>query len=147
MGLLKKLGLGPKDAAEAVGAVADKAADVVERFKGSERQDHEFARDNLADAAKATAEARAYDPRTSGTHKFSEWVNVIVDAINRMVRPVLAYTLMGSLFNWWSVTLNTGDPLMVTLALSVFGFYFGVRAVTEDLPKVIRALRALRSPK
>jgi hypothetical protein len=144
MSFLSKLGVGPKDAVEAVGAVVDKGADVVERFTGSNRQDHEQARENLADDAKNTQDARAYEPRTTGTHKFSEWVNVVVDAINRLVRPILAYTLMGSLFGWWSVTLNTGDPLMTSMALTVFGFYFGVRAITQDLPRFLKALKELR---
>lgn len=145
MSLLSKLGIGPKDAAEAVGKVVDKAADTVERFNGSERQDHDHARENFGDASKATAEARTYDPRTTGQNVVSEWVNVGVDALNRLIRPAVAILLIGGTFGVWNLAVTTTDPIVLGWTESVVGFYFGVRAITQDLPRLLAALKSLRS--
>lgn len=147
MGLLSKLGIGPKEAAEAVGSVVDKAADTVERFKGSDRQEHAQARENFTDKSKATAEARAYDPRTTGTHFVSEVINVIVDALNRLIRPGVAILLIGGTFGMWDLAVTTSDPIVLGWTEAVVGFYFGVRAITQDLPRLLQALKQLRSSK
>lgn len=149
MGLLSKLGLGPKDAAEAVIKTAEGAADIVERWKPSEQAKHNMSREDYADKTKATQEARAYDPRTTMQETrllgaIGNFINLLVDSANRMIRPGLAVTLMGGLFGWWEVKLNTSDPLLVELSIAVFGFYFGVRAITQDLPRLLRALKDLR---
>lgn len=150
MSLLKRLGIGPKDAAEAVVETAGGIADIVERWKPSDKAKHDMARETLADAADNVQEARQYDPRSSveGAGLFASVVNsfnVLVDGCNRLVRPTLAFTLMGTLFSWWEVELNTKDPLTTSLALAVFGFYFGVRGLTEDLPKLLRAIVDFRN--
>lgn len=145
MSLLSKLGIGPKEAAEGVGKVVDKAADTYERFKGSERQDHQHARENFGDASKATDEARKYDPRTTGNNVVSEWINVVVDALNRLIRPMVAILLIGGTFGMWNLSVTTTDPIVLGWTEAVVGFYFGVRAITQDLPRLLAALKALRS--
>jgi hypothetical protein len=147
MGILSKLGIGPKEAADAVGSVVDKAADTVERFKGSDRQDHAQQRENFGDAAKATDDARKYDPRTTGTQFISEVVNVSVDALNRLIRPGVAILLIGGTFGMWDLAVTTTDPIVLGWTESVVGFYFGVRAITQDLPRLLAALKSLRSAK
>lgn len=145
MSIFSKLGIGPKEAAEGVGKIVDKAADTVERFKGSERQDHQFARDNLGDQTKATADARTYDPRTTGQNVVSEWINVVVDALNRLIRPAVAILLLGGTFGMWNLAVTTSDPIVLGWTEAVVGFYFGVRAITQDLPRLLAALKSLRS--
>lgn len=148
MGLLTKIfGTGVADAAM---TVAERGADIVERWKPSDKAKHDMAREDLGDEAKNVADARTYEPKSEvqGTSLLAiavQTINVVVDAANRMVRPTLAFTLMGTLFGWWDVTLNTKDPLMTQLALGVFAFYFGVRGLTEDLPKIIKALKGIRA--
>lgn len=150
MGLLSKLGMGPKDAAEAVVETAGGVADIVERWKPSEKAKHDMAREDLGDVAKNVEDARDYEPKSvvEGVSLFAQVANsfnVLVDGVNRLVRPTLAFTLMGALFSWWDVELNTKDPLMTNLSLAVFGFYFGVRGLTEDLPKFLRAIAEYRN--
>lgn len=145
MSLLSKLGIGPKEAAAGVGKLIDKTADTVERFKGSERQDHAQRREDFADKVQATNEARAYDPRTAGSNVVSEWVNVFVDALNRLIRPAVAILLIGGTFGMWDLSVTTDDPVVLGWTEAVVGFYFGVRAITQDLPRLLAALKQLRS--
>jgi hypothetical protein len=145
MSLLKKLGLGPKDAAEAVVETAEGVADIVERWKPSEKAKHDMQRETFSDEAKATDEARQYDPRTVGTNVFSEWVNVGVDALNRLIRPGVAIILVGGTFGLWELRVETTDPIVLGWTQLVVGFYFGVRAITQDLPALLKALKNLRN--
>lgn len=147
MSILKKLGLGPKDAADAVVETAEGVADIVERWKPSEKAKHEMKRENLKDEAQYTQEARSYDPRTTGTDKFSEWVNVFVDALNRLIRPGAAILLLGGTFGAWDLQVQTVDPVVLGWTEAVVGFYFGVRAITQDLPRLLKALKDLRNAK
>jgi hypothetical protein len=147
MGLLSKLGLGPKDAAEAVTEIAEAGADIVERWKPSERAKHDMGREKFGDAVSATEQARQYEPRTTASDTFSTWINVVVDAIIRMIRPGVAILLIGATFGMWNVSVVTNDPIVLGWTEAVVGFYFGVRAITQDLPSLILALRQLRSSK
>jgi len=144
MGWLKKLGLGPQDAAEAVMDVAEGTADIVERWKPSEKAKHDMREDSLEHEAKHTQEAREYDPRTTGTNVFSEWINVTVDALNRLIRPGCAILLIGGTFGLWDLAVTTTDPVVLGWTEAVVGFYFGVRAVTQDIPRLLEAIKKLR---
>ena len=143
--LLDKLGLGPKDAAEAVVETASGVADIVERWKPSEKAKHEMARENLADEAGYTEAARKYEPKTQGSSKFSEYINVVIDGLNRLIRPGAAILLLGATFGMWDVQVETRDPAVLGWTEAVVGFYFGVRAITQDIPKFIKALVNIRA--
>lgn len=144
MSLLSKLGLGPKEAAGVVTDTVEKVADVVERWKPSEKAKHEMREESLSNEAKYTAEARVYEPKTSGADTFSTWVNVIIDGINRLIRPAAAILLLGGTFGLWELKVETVDPVVLGWTEAVVGFYFGVRAVTQDIPKLLAALAAIR---
>lgn len=152
MSILKKLGLGPKDAADAVMEVAERGADIVERWKPSDKAKHEMAREDLADQRTGTQEARSYDPRTEAKTggllgSISEMVNVLVDATNRMIRPGVAVLLIGGTFGLWDLKVETVDPVVLGWTEAVVGFYFGVRTVVYDIPKLLKALKELRNAK
>lgn len=141
---LSKIGLGPKEAAEAVVDTAEGVADIVERWKPSEKAKHEMKRENLKDEAGYTEEARKYEPKTTGSGKFSEYVNVSIDGLNRLIRPGAAILLLGATFGLWNVQVETRDPLVLGWTEAVVGFYFGVRAITQDIPKFLKALASIR---
>lgn len=144
MSLLKKLGLGPKDAAEAVVDTAEGVADIVERWKPSEKAKHDMAREDLSDNAKYVEEARKYEPKTTGASAFSEWVNVSIDGINRLIRPGVAIILIGGVFGAWNLNVETTDPVVLGWAEQVVIFYFGARTVVKDIPRLLKALKELR---
>lgn len=150
MSILSKLGLGPKDAAETVVKTAEGVADIVERWKPSERAKHDMAREDLGDQRTAAQEARAYDPRSSATSGsilggISDIINVSVDATNRLIRPGVAVLLIGGTFGLWDLQVQTADPVVLGWTEAVVGFYFGVRTVVYDIPKLLVAIKALRS--
>lgn len=145
MGLLSKLGIGPKDAADVVMDVAERGADIVERWKPSDKAKHEMQQEDLAADAKYTQEARVYDPRTNGLTAVSEWINVGVDALNRLIRPGVAIILIGGTFGMWDLAVTTTDPVVLGWTEAVVGFYFGVRTVVHDLPKFIKAIKDIAS--
>ena len=78
-----------------------------------------------------------------GVH--NTWFDALVDGINRLVRPALALWAFGVLCSWWLPPVVT--PAIApyqTLIYTVFTFYFGVRAVTEDIPRLVRNILAAR---
>lgn len=145
MSLLSKLGIGPKDAAETVVKTAEGVADIVERWKPSEKAKHDMREETLGNEAKYTADARTYEPKTTGSDTVSTWVNVFVDALNRLIRPAVAILLVGATFGVWDLHVTTTDPVVLGWTEAVVGFYFGVRAVTQDIPRLLAAIKALRS--
>lgn len=149
MGFLSKLGIGPQDAAQAVSDVVKTGADVVERWLPSEKAKHDMALEDLGAQAKNTQEARAYDPRTEiqGTGWLAtagQIGNAMIDGLNRLIRPGVAILLIGSTFGLWDVHVTTTDPVVLGWTEAVVGFYFGVRTVVYDIPKLLAAMKDLR---
>jgi hypothetical protein len=145
MGLLSKIGIGPKAVADGVMNVAERAADIVERWAPSDKAKHEMQLSVQTQINEAIKDARGYEPKTVGNDIVSTWVNVFVDALNRLIRPSVAILLVGAVFGLWDLKITTTDPVVLGWTEGVVGFYFGVRAVTQDLPRLIAALKALRS--
>lgn len=149
MGILKKIFGAPTVAAEGVAGAATKAAEgvskIVERWIPSEaaKQEAFIAINTQINAA--IAEARKYDPRTVGQSLFSEIVNVTVDAVARMIRPLVTVMLIGGVFGWWELQTQSIDPLVLGWAEVVVGFWFGYRTIVRDVPSLIKALREARS--
>jgi hypothetical protein len=148
MGLLSKIFGAPavaaKGAAGAAVDVAKGASEIVERWVPSAASKNEVAQAIEQLAQEAAAHARLYDPRTEGKSTFSEIVNVVTDALSRLIRPVAAVAFMGALFGWWDMETRNLDPFIVTAATSVLTFYFGARAVYKDVPEFIKAVRDAR---
>lgn len=149
MGLLSKLGLGPTEAAKAVTDVVEAGADIVERWLPSEKAKHDMQLEDLDAQAKHTQEARVYDPRTEVTG--TGWLatagqigNAMIDGLNRLIRPGVAILLIGSTFGLWDVHVTTTDPVVLGWTEAVVGFYFGVRTVVYDIPKLLKAMKELR---
>lgn len=140
MGILDKL-FGPGAVAAPLTEAAKTAADIVERWAPGDEKRHQMQQEVDALVAKARAEARSYDPRTLGNLPFTEVWNAVIDGINRLIRPAVAIGLLGGLFGWWPIAIHTVDPIIVTWSEAVFGFYFGVRTLTADLPRLLKELR------
>lgn len=143
--LSKIFGTGPSVIAEgAAGAVvktAEGVANIVERWKPSDAAKHEMSLEINKLVNDAAAAARSYDPRTVGTSLFSEIVNVTVDATARMIRPVVTVVLLGALVGWWPLVVVGIDPVLQVWTEMVFMFWFGGRAITQDIPKFLAAAR------
>lgn len=69
----------------------------------------------------------------------------IADAVNMLVRPVLAsfilVLIIGELMGYWHVSTSGIDTDVKDWFEWVMAFYFGQRAIVHDVPKLIRNLR------
>lgn len=70
----------------------------------------------------------------------------IADAINMMVRPTMAFFIMGmvggELMGWWEHISTAGiDADLKDWFEWTMSFYFGQRAIVHDMPKLIKNLR------
>ena len=99
--------------------------------------------DKIMQAAQSdVASARQSFNALPGDSGFSAFA----DGVNKMMRPVLAVGLLGGVIGWWHLPDMTHVPDMyISLAYAVFGFYFGVVSVVDDLPRgVAKLLTAIR---
>lgn len=103
---------------------------------------------DLADEAIDTSQERreqdaadTADARTFTTPSHESWFDILVDGVNRLVRPFFAFWSFGVLVGWWGEKINNVSPEAMQLILIIITFYFGGRAILKDLPSVIKALR------
>ena len=152
MGLLDKI-FGTANPAMAAGegvagaamGVANEAANIVERWVPGSADKVKMQVDIQDSIAKAVAEARAYDPRTQSTRPVEEFINVAVDALCRLIRPVTTIVLLGGVFGWWNLQAKSIDPTVITWGTAALGYWFGIRTITQDIPKFITAVRSARA--
>lgn len=145
MGLFSKLfGRGAKAAADAVVDTANGVADIVERWAPSDKAKHEMTQQVNELLAKSTAAARSYDPRTHSTRAIGEFVNVMVDAVSRLIRPGMTILIVGAVFGWWHIETQTLDPVILGWAEAIGAFWFGMRSITRDIPQLIKMLVELK---
>lgn len=102
----------------------------------------------LADEAFHTEQERteqdAKDTSDSRSMQFAShesWFDILVDGLNRMVRPAFAFWSFGVLVGWWGEKIKEISPEAMNLILIIVTFYFGGRAILKDLPGVIKMLR------
>ena len=126
-------------AAEAGLGIAGGVADIVERWKPGDAKNHEMAMEisNLVEGSYANA--RKHDqPMSSGV----PIVDAFVNGINRLIRPWVTITVLGSLFGYWDLPPpDSIDPQYWVITKVIVGFWFGGRAIFKDLPSAIRNLR------
>lgn len=74
------------------------------------------------------------------------FISQAIDAVNRSVRPVVTYWLLGGMIGWWALpTMEMIPPFMQALIYLVVTFWFGGRVVMQDVPKMLKSLKDLRS--
>ena len=136
----KIFGTGAKAAADAVVDTAKGVSDIVERWVPSDKAQHEMNMEAQQKASEATNAARSYDPRTTSTRAVGELFNVFIDGITRLIRPGVTILLIGGVFGWWRVETQTVDPVVLASFQSVMAFWFGMRALTRDIPSLIKMI-------
>jgi hypothetical protein len=133
--------------AKAVTDTATAASDIVERWNPSDAKEHEMLVETQKQANDGAASARSYDPRTTGARAFTEYFNAVVDGLTRLIRPGVTVLLMGGVFGWWPVHTQSIDPVVLAGFESVMSFWFGMRALTRDIPSLIKMLVELKRGK
>jgi hypothetical protein len=143
MGLFSKANPG-KIVADVVVDTAKGVADIVERWAPSDAAKHQMYLDVQKVVQDGAASARQYDPRTTGGGIVGELINIVVDAIARMIRPGVTILLIGGVFGWWSVATQTLDPVVLGWGEAVIVYWFGARTLFKDIPSLIKAIQKIR---
>lgn len=102
------------------------------------------------DQEKAAATATAVDvdqkdlasARAMQMASHDSWLDVIVDAWARMIRPGVTTYLLGGWFGWWEFPEpHRIDEFWQNVSMLVLTFWFGGRALLKDLPDAVRRMR------
>jgi hypothetical protein len=145
MGVLSKIvGFFGGGTAKVATDVAGGIADIVERWKPGEGKKQEMQMEVANFLEKSIADARQHDqPMNSGI----AIIDALVNGVNRMIRPWVTVTLLGSLFGlgetWPYFKLPPPDtiaPQYWEMSIIVLGFWFGGRFLVKDIPQAIKSV-------
>lgn len=119
--------------------VIQQASDVVERWVPSTAKEHEMNIEQTKTEDASQDSARRM--QLTATHE--DWFNRVVDALNRLPRPLFTFWAFGLLTGFIKTPshLNDMHPLALNIIWTIIGFFFGVRTLSQDLPKLIQTLR------
>ena len=126
-------------AAKAGLGVAEGIADIVERWKPGDAKNVEFTKELTALVNSSYDSARKHDtPMNSGV----KWLDATVNGVNRLIRPWVTITVIGSLFGYWNLPppQNVAPEYWIMIQV-ILGFWFGGRLVTKDIPAALGHLR------
>ena len=139
MGILSKIsGFFIGGAAKAGLEVAGGVADIIERWRPGDEKNHKMALEMNEFLHKSYADARKHDqPMNSG----SPLLDGMVNGVNRLIRPWVTITVIGSLFGYWELPPPESiDPQYWVIAQIILGFWFGGRFLVKDIPQGIKSL-------
>lgn len=145
MSIFKKIaGFFVGGTAKAATEVAGGIADIIERWKPGEGKNHEMDMEIATFLEKSIADARKHDaPMNSGI----AIIDALVNGINRLIRPWVTITLLGSLFGlgekWSYFRLPPPEsiaPQYWEMSIIVLGFWFGGRFLVKDIPQAIKSI-------
>lgn len=123
---------------DAVTKTASGIADIVERWKPGESKKHEMNMEIQEFLQETYESARKHDqPMSSGV----PWIDSTVNGVNRLIRPWVTITVIGSLFGYWELPPPQSiDPQYWTITQIILGFWFGGRFLVKDIPQGIKSL-------
>ncbi len=136
MGKIRDFFLG--GAARAAVDTAGGIANIVERWKPGETKKHEMEMELNTFVAAAIESARKHDqPANSGL----PIVDALVNGVNRLIRPWVTITVLGSLFGYWELPPPESiDPQYWAITKVILAFWFGGRLLIKDIPQGIKSL-------
>jgi len=119
--------------------VANGIANIVERWKPGHAKNVEFVKELTTLVNDSYDSARRHDaPMQSGVL----WVDAAVNGVNRLIRPWVTITVIGSLFGYWNLPPpQSVEPEYWIMIQIILGFWFGGRLVTKDIPAALGHLR------
>jgi len=113
-------------------------ADIVERWRPGEAKKHEMQQEINEFIQKTYDSARQHDqPMSSGI----PIIDGLVNGVNRLIRPWVTITVVGSLFGYWDLPPPASiDPQYWTITQIILGFWFGGRFLVKDIPQGIKSM-------
>lgn len=117
--------------------IVEQVSDTVDKWKPSPVTQHKM---TIEDSKQAVAEQNAGDESQNSARAMQlpthgTWFDSLVDGLNRLVRPVVTYWIVGGLVGFWRLpSLGSVDPIMMNIVWTVLTFWFGSRMLFKDLP-------------
>jgi len=128
------------DAVKGVVNTADQVADIVERFNPGPEKKVEL-ETRLTEMINNTTESA----RAMALASHETWFDVLVDGINRLVRPTITVWLTGGMMGVWILPSTDQVPTIYQEAFwTVLVFWFGGRAILKDVPNAIKYIKGNR---
>lgn len=122
----------------AVVTVAKDVSDIVDRWAPSAEHKQEMSEQVHNAIAAGVAQARAADTPTQRPG----FLNDLADGLNRLVRPVITFTMIGGLYGWVKLpTTGSVEPVVLYWIGGLFTYWFGTRMLFKDIPDAILYLR------
>ena len=113
--------------------IVEQVSDVADKWVPSATTQHKM---EIEDA-KAGDESQA-SARSMVIPSHDSWVDVIVDGMNRLVRPLMTYWVVGILWGWVRPPdLSNIHPMMWNIIWTIITFWFGSRLIFKDIPALI----------
>lgn len=115
------------------GGAGEKIVDAVDRLHYSDQEKADTDQKDLASARsmQLVSHGSAFD--------------VLVDGINRLIRPGVTLWLIGGFLDWWRLPMPGAiDPFWLEIFMIIVTFWFGGRVLLKDLPKALAAIRDLQ---
>ena len=125
-------------AGDAVTKTAGGIADIIERWKPVESKKHEMNMEIQEFIQETYDSARKHDqPMNSGM----PFLDGLVNGVNRLIRPWVTITVIGSLFGYWELPPPEAIPPQYwTITQIILGFWFGGRFLVKDIPQALKTM-------
>lgn len=115
-------------------------SDAVDRWLPSETSKHKMSLDDVKAGDESQDSARKM---VLVSH--SGLIDQVVDAMNRLVRPVVTFWIVGGLMGFWDLPRTDYiDPMMMNISWTVITFWFGARMVFKDIPNAWRLAKGFK---
>ena len=123
-------------------SVAETVAETVDNYAPGQVTQHKMEVEDVKVGDESQQAARQFQATKMGT----TWFDTLIDGLNRLPRPLFALWAFGELSGLLSVPpgLNTLHPIVLNIIWTIIGFYFGIRTISQDLPKMAEAWKILR---
>jgi len=113
--------------------VIEQVSDTVDKWNPSDTTLHKQSIEDLKSGDESQDSARKMI-----LHNHESKLDIVIDGLNRLVRPIITYWVVGGLMGLWELPqVNTVDPLMMNIVWTVITFWFGSRVIFKDIPKAL----------
>lgn len=121
--------------------IVGEASDTIDRWIPSAQTQQENSIEDLKVGDKSQESARAME-----FISHDSWLDIGVDAANRLPRPLITGWAICVLFGWISPQHLEGlSPLTINILWTVVTFFFGSRVIFKDIPKAIQSFRDIKA--
>lgn len=121
--------------------IVEQVSDTFDKWVPSETTKHKMSLEDLTagDASQDSARKMVFVSHDS-------WLDIAVDAANRMPRPMFTLWAFGLLVGWWGPpeSLTTMSPIVSNILWTIITFWFGSRVLFKDLPNAFKLYKKLK---